>query len=112
MINSKITFDDFKKIEIRIGTIVEATKVPETDRLLKLFIDLGSEKRTIISGIANFYPDPLVLIGKQVPVLVNLEPRMIKGEESNGMVLYALEEEGVLTTLSPSLPIKNGSIVR
>lgn len=110
-----INFDDFKKIEIRLGTIKEAVKVPETERLVRLLIDLGTETRQIISGIATYYPDTTVLIGKQVPVIVNLEPRLIKGYESNGMVLYAIEEKDGkenLTTIGPDKELLNGSIVR
>jgi len=107
-----INIDDFKKIEIRIGTVIEAARVPETDRLVRFVVDMGSEKRIIISGVAPHYPDPSVLVGKQVPVLANLEPRVIKGEESRGMILYAIESGGKLTTLSPGEQIENGSEVR
>ena len=110
-----INIDDFKKLDIRLGTIKEAVKIPETDRLVKLSIDFGTEIRQIISGIAVYYPDTGVLIGKQVPVIVNLEPRLIKGYESNGMVLYAIEEKDGkenLTTLEPGEALGNGSIVR
>ncbi|MEK7662253.1 MAG: hypothetical protein AAB355_02015 [Patescibacteria group bacterium] len=107
-----ITIDDFKKMEIRIGTIIEAARVPETDRLVRFVVDMGDEKRVIISGVALHYPDPAVLIGRQVPVLANLEPRTIKGEESKGMILYAIESGGKLTVLSPSEQIENGSVVR
>src|SRR5258706_1463660 len=109
-----IKFEDFKKLDIRIGTIKEAVKIPETDRLVKLLIDFGTETRQIISGIAIYYPDTNVLVGKQVPVIVNLESRLIKGYESNGMVLYAIEEKDGkenLTTLEPDEPLINGIIV-
>jgi len=93
-----ITFDEFKKIEIKIGTILTAEKLPEVDRLIKLTIDLGEETpRTILSGIAEHYPDPSILVGKQVPVLVNLGPRTIRGYESQGMVLYAVSSESIIT---------------
>ncbi|MBX4216121.1 hypothetical protein KW797_04195 [Candidatus Parcubacteria bacterium] len=107
-----INFDDFKKLDIRLGTIKEAVKIPETDRLVRLMVDFGAETRQIISGIALYYPDPSVLVGKQVPVLANLEPRMIKGYESNGMVLYAIEGETKLVTLEPSERLADGSAVR
>ncbi|MEK7504985.1 MAG: methionine--tRNA ligase [Patescibacteria group bacterium] len=84
-----ITLDDFKKLEIRIGKVVLAEKVPEADKLLRLMIDFGPETRQIISGIALSYPDPSVLVGKLLPVLTNLEPRTIRGLESQGMVLAA-----------------------
>lgn len=107
-----ITFDEFKKAEIKIGKILVAEKVPEADRLLKLFIDLGEEApRQILSGIAEYYPDPTVLVGKQVPVLANLPTRTIRGLESQGMVLYAVGE-GFLTTVEPSREVPPGTNVQ
>ncbi len=107
-----ITFDEFKKAEIKIGTILSAEKVPETDRLLKLMINLGEEApRQILSGIAEYYPDPLVLVGKQVPVLANLPTRIIRGLESQGMVLYAVGVD-FLTTVEPSREIPPGTKVQ
>src|SRR6185369_9229142 len=82
------TFDDFSKMDIRIGTIVAAERVPKTDKLLKLTIDTGIDQRTVVSGIAAYY-DPEKIIGQQVSILVNLEPRKIKGIESQGMILMA-----------------------
>ena len=110
-----ITFDDFKKLEIKIGTVRSAEKIEGADRLLKLVMDFGTETRELVSGIAPFYPDPLVLVGKQLPVLMNLEPRVIRGHTSEGMVLYAVETtEGgeKLTTLEPALHLLDGSVVR
>ena len=90
---SKIKFDDFAKVEIRIGKILSAEKVPETDKLVKLSVDFKEEKpRQIISGIALFYPDLNILIGKKCAFATNLEPRVIKGLESNGMILAAKSE--------------------
>lgn len=110
--NNMITFDEFKKAEIRIGTILSAEKVPEADRLLKLVVNLGEENpRQILSGIALHYPDPSVLVGKQVPVLANLPPRTIRGLESQGMVLYAVGE-GFLTTVEPGREVPNGTPVQ
>jgi len=106
-----ITFDDFEKLDIRIGTILSAERVPETDKLLALSVALGEETRTIVSGIAQYFPEPEVLIGRQVPVLVNLKPRTIKGVESRGMVLYVVGE-GFLTTLEPSRQADNGVSVK
>lgn len=107
-----ISFDEFKKVEIKIGTILSVEKVPETDRLLKLMINLGEENpRQILSGIAEHYPDPEVLVGKQVPVLANLPTRTIRGLESQGMVLYAVGE-GFLTTVEPSHDIPPGTPVQ
>lgn len=82
----KITIDDFNKVEIRIGTILEAERVPDTDKLIKLKVDFGGEERQIVSGIAE-YVEVEYLIGKQCPFITNLEPRVIKGLESNGMIL-------------------------
>lgn len=112
-----ISLDDFQKCDIRVGTILSAEKVPEADRLVKLMIDLGEpEPRQIISGIALFFPDPSVLVGRQVPVLANLEPRTIRGLESKGMVLYAVGETdgklSLLKTISPSENVPNGTSVR
>jgi len=111
-----ITIDYFKKLDIRLGTITQAVKIPEADRLVRLSIDMGSEVRQVVSGIAVHYPDPSVLVGKQVPVLANLEPRTIKGYESKGMVLYAIEQDAEgkerLTTMSPAEMFANGSIIR
>jgi methionyl-tRNA synthetase len=107
-----INLDDFKKCEIKIGTVLSAEKVPEADRLVKLSIDLGEgSPRQIISGIAEFFPDVPVLIGRQVPVLTNLEPRTIRGLESNGMVLYSVGDT-FLATLSPDGTVPNGTPVQ
>ncbi|MBI5798417.1 MAG: hypothetical protein HZB10_00610, partial [Candidatus Yonathbacteria bacterium] len=90
-IMTEITFDEFKKAEIKIGTILSAEKVLDADKLIKLMVNLGEEHpRQILSGIAEHYPDPSVLVGKQVPVLANLPTRTIRGLESMGMVLYAV----------------------
>ena len=107
-----ITFDDFAKLEIKIGTILEAEIVPEADRLLKLKVNIGAETVQIISGVREHYPDASVLIGRQVPVLVNLEPRMIKGYESKGMILYVVGEGENFTTLEPEHNVENGTQVR
>lgn len=107
-----ITFEEFKKAEIKIGKILTAEKVPDADKLIKLTIDLGEEvPRQILSGIAEYYPDPLVLLGKQVPVLTNLPTRTIRGLESQGMVLYAVGD-GFLTTIGPDHEIPTGTNIR
>ncbi len=83
-----ITIDDFAKVEIKVGKIISAEKVPETDKLLKLTVDMGEEKlRQIVSGIALYFPDLAKLIGTKCVFAANLEPRMIKGLESQGMIL-------------------------
>lgn len=107
-----ISYEDFAKLDIRIGTILAVTPVPETDKLLQLTIDLGEEKpRTLVSGIREHFGDPEVLVGHQVPVIVNLAPRTLKGVTSEGMVLYVVGEE-LLTTLSPKVTVPNGTPVR
>lgn len=109
----KISIDDFAKIKIKIGKILSAEKVPEADKLIKFTVDVGEDTpRQILSGIAMHYPDPSVLVGKQVPVLSNLAPRMIRGHESQGMILYAVGEGEHFTTVEPvkevpvGIPIK------
>lgn len=104
-----ITFEEFKKMDIRIGEILSAEKIPETDKLLKLMVDLGEEKpRQIIAGVSEFFPNEQELIGKQITILANLEHRTIKGLESQGMIL-AVNDENELALLIPSKKIKSGS---
>lgn len=110
-IKPEITFDDFAKIDIRIGTILEAQKVPKADKLLQLTIDTGIDKRTILSGIAEHF-SPEEVIGKQVCVLINLAPRKMRGIESAGMVLMAEDSEGKLHFVQPNNFINAGSEVR
>lgn len=106
-----ITYEDFSKLEIKIGTVVSAEKVPDTDKLVKFEIDLGAEKRQIVGGFAPGYPDLSVLVGTQVPVLCNLEPRTLRGLESQGMILAA--SDGVLpVALHPDKPVEPGTSVR
>lgn len=94
-LKSEITYDDFSKMDIRTGKILEAEKVPKADKLLKLLVDIGMEQRTIVSGIAEHFT-PEEVIGKEVSVLVNLAPRKLRGIESNGMILMAEDENGKL----------------
>lgn len=109
---AKISFEDFKKLDIRIGTIKSAEPIPDTDRLLKLTVDLGEkESRQIVSGIALFFPDTEELVGKQVAFAANLEPRTIRGHESNGMILAISKEDGTLSLLVPSGDVLPGSTV-
>ncbi len=107
----EITFDDFTKMDIRIGTILTAEKHPNADKLLKMTIDTGIDERTVVSGIAEHY-SPEEVIGKQVSVLVNLAPRKIRGIESQGMILMAENNEGNLAFVSPEKVIDNGGEVR
>ncbi len=106
-----ITFDDFNKMDIRIGTIKSAEKVAKTKKLLKLEVDTGIDKRTVVSGIAEFFK-PEDIVGKQVNILVNLAPRNIKGIESQGMILMAQNANGELIFVEPSKKMKPGSVVR
>jgi len=103
-----INFEDFTKMDIRVGTILEAEKVPKADKLLKLLVDTGIDKRTVVSGIAKHYSAEEV-IGKKVSVLLNLEPRKIRGVESQGMILMAENAEGELSFVSPEKDVENGS---
>jgi methionyl-tRNA synthetase len=105
------TFDDFSKMDLRIATILEAERVPKTDKLLKLKIDLGFEQRTIVSGIAHCY-EPEKITGQQVTIIANLAPRKIKGIESKGMILMAEDVDGKLRFVMPSEKISNGSSVK
>lgn len=151
-----ITYDDFKKIEIRAGKILSAEKIADTDKLLKLSVDLGEfeevgsgapasevsgksddrskqdigetkavsdvsretnfakipKPRQIVSGIALYFPDPSVLVGKTCMFVANLEPRTIKGVESNGMIFAISDENGHFSLLEPSAPIKPGSLAK
>lgn len=106
-----ISFDDFSKIDIRTATVLEAEKVPKTTKLLKLKIDTGLDVRTIVSGIAEYF-DPQSLIGKQISVVANLEPRKIRGIESKGMILMAEDKDGKLVLVSPSDKVSNGSTIK
>lgn len=104
----EITFDDFQKMDIRIGTILEASKVKKANKLLQFKVDTGIDQRTIVSGVAEFFK-PEDLVGKQVPVLVNLAPRKIRGVVSQGMILFAEDAAGTLHLLDPEYMIDAGS---
>lgn len=109
-----IDFDDFAKIDLRVVTITAAEPHPNADRLLKLQVDLGDEQRQICAGVKAFY-DPNDLVGKQIIVVANLAPRMLRGEESNGMLLAASAMDGDelkdVILLAPSKPTPAGSKV-
>jgi len=107
----EISYDDFVKMDIRVGTILKAEKVPKTKKLLKLIIDTGIDQRTVVSGIAEHYA-PEDIIGKQVSVLVNLAPRKLRGIESQGMILMAEDKDGSLRFVSPTKQVNNGSEVK
>jgi len=106
-----ITYEDFSKMDIRIGTILSAEIVPKTQKLLKLEVDTGIDRRTVVSGIAECFK-PEELVGKQAAFLVNLEPRKIRGVESNGMILMAQDEGGKLRLVMPNEKVNNGSEVK
>lgn len=105
-----ISIDDFQKLEIKIGTVTSCEKVENADKLLKLEIDLGDEKRIVLTGMSEFY-EPSHFEGKQIPVLVNLEPRTIRGIESQGMILAA-DIDGRPVLLHPDEKVPEGSKIR
>jgi tRNA-binding EMAP/Myf-like protein len=120
-----ITYDDFKKVEIRAGKILSAEKIPNTDKLLKLSVDFGEMAETaddagnksvlkpaprqIVSGISAYFPDPATLIGKTCMFVTNLEPRTIKGFESNGMLFAVSDGNGNFSLLEPNQSIAPGT---
>ncbi len=106
-----IEFDDFGKMDIRVGTIIEAEKVAKTKKLLKILIDTGIDKRVVVSGIAEYYK-PEDLVGKQVSVLVNLATKKLRGIESQGMILCAENADGSLSIVEPDSKVKNGSEIK
>jgi len=120
-----ITYDDFKKIEIKAGRVLSAEKIPNTDELLKLSVDFGemaetadsvgnksilkSAPRQIISGISAYFPDPTILVGKTCMFVTNLEPRTIRGFESNGMLFAVSDDKGNFSLLEPNQSIAPGT---
>ena len=102
-----ITFEDFIKLDLRVGTIIAAKEVKKTKKLLQLQVDLGEEVRTIVSGIAESF-NPEEVVGKKVTVLTNLAPRKIRGVESQGMLLMSEDAEGNIVMVSPDQGAKNG----
>ena len=104
------SFEDFEKMDIRTATVLEAERVPKTDKLLKLTIDTGIDKRVIVSGIAEYYK-PEDMVGKQICILANLKPRSIRGIESHGMILMAKQGDGTMRFITPQDAVTNGSIV-
>jgi methionyl-tRNA synthetase len=113
-----INYDEFKKVEIRACKILTAEKIPETDKLLRLTVDCGDKDavtgaalppRQIVSGISAYFPDPAVLVGKVCMFVTNLEPRMIRGFESNGMLFAVSTPEGGFSLLEPNATIPAGT---
>jgi len=112
-----ISYEEFKKVEVRAGKILSAEKIPDTDKLIKLSVDFaekdeqGNPKpRRIVSGIATHFPDPLVLVGKTCMFVTNLEPRQIRGFESNGMLFAVSNPDGGFSILEPNSSITPGSL--
>lgn len=108
-----ISYEDFKKLEIKIGKIVSAEKVPDTDKLLKLQVDFGEESpRQIISGVAQYFPELSNLVGIKCAFAANLEPKVIKGYESKGMILAVGGGETTFSLLKVDMEVKEGSQVK
>lgn len=108
-----IPIDDFKKVEMKVGVILSAEKVPDTDKLLKLSVDFGEERpRQIVSGIASYFPDPQELVGKRVPFATNLEHRIIRGLESEGMIMAVGNDDGFFSLLEARSDTPPGSKIR
>lgn len=108
----QISYADFAKLEIKIGTILSVEVVPEADKLLKLMVEVGEETpRQIVSGIRTYFEDPQVLVGRQCPFITNLETRVIRGLESQGMIMAASDED-TFALLHPHVEMPAGSIVR
>ena len=105
---AECSFEDFEKMDIRTATVLEAERVPKTDKLLKLTIDTGMDRRTIVSGIAEFYT-PEQMLGKQICILANLAPRVIRGIESKGMILMARQNDGKMRFITPQEVLSNGA---
>ena len=105
---AECTFDEFDKMDIRTATVLEAERVPKTDKLLKLTIDTGIDRRVIVSGIAEYY-SPEAMVGKQICILANLQPRTIRGIESKGMILMAKQGDGSMRFITPQEAVANGA---
>lgn len=107
-----ITIEDFKKLDIRIGKVISAEKITGSDKLLKFIFDIGGgEQRQIVGGLGTVFPDPSVLVGKEMPLILNLEPRSLMGYESQGMIMAA-DKEGKPVPLSPTEEVPTGSVVK
>ena len=106
-----ISLEDFKKLEIKIGRVKSVKKVDGADKLLKFIFDLGGEERQILAGIAEFYTDLASLVDKEMPIITNLEPRTLRGFESQGMILCA-DANGRPVILHPEVEVPPGSLVK
>jgi methionyl-tRNA synthetase len=107
-VKENVPFDDFMKLDIRVGTVLDCQKVPKADKLLQFRIADGVENRTILSGIAQSYPNPEELIGTQVCFIANFEPRKLRGMMSEGMILSAENADGKLVLIQPQSQVSNG----
>ncbi|MBQ2060358.1 MAG: methionine--tRNA ligase subunit beta, partial [Prevotella sp.] len=110
-VKQEVAFDEFGKVDIRVGTVLECSKVPKADKLLQFKIDDGMGGRTIVSGIAKYYTNPEELVGKQVCFIANFAPRKLKGVESQGMILSAEDRDGRLVLITPSQLVTSGCSV-
>ena len=105
-----INIEEFQKIDIRVGEILSAEPVPNSEKLLKLVVNLGEEApRQVVSGIAKYFPDPQLLVGKKCMFVANLEPRMLMGLESQGMILAVSTSDGEFSLITPDQSIPAGS---
>ena len=111
-VRETITIDAFDKLDIRVGTVLECEKVPKADKLLRFLLDDGLKQRTILSGIAAYYPNPEELVGKQVCFIANLEPRKMRGYLSEGMILSAENADGTLALIEPEKKVLPGSEIK
>ena len=111
-VKENVSFDDFMKMDIRVATVLDCQKVPKADKLLQFRLADGMEERTILSGIAQYYPNPEELIGTQVCFIANFEPRKLRGIMSEGMILSAEDPDGKLVLIRPSVKVTNGVEVR
>jgi len=106
-----VSFEEFKKLDLRIGTILSAEEIEGADKLWKLTIDLGTEQKIICAGVKEHYSSEY-LVGKQVPIVTNLQPRMLKGIESQGMLLMAVDEHDKPVLITPEQIVPRGTIIR
>jgi len=111
-VKENVAFEDFMKMDIRVGTVLDCQKVPKADKLLQFRIADGLEERTILSGIAQHYPNPKELIGTQVCFIANFEPRKLRGVMSEGMILSAEDADGKLVLIQPKVAVTNGVEVK
>jgi methionine--tRNA ligase beta chain len=110
-IKPTISYEDFTKVDLRVGTIISADDLEDSNKLLKLIVDIGIEKRQIIAGVKKFYKVE-DLVGKQIVIIANLEPKSLAGYESQGMLLAANNEEGGPVVLLPEKPVTDGAIIK